>query len=234
MIKKNIGTLLLITTLVMSLTACGGKGGKSSVSGNTRSVSDEIAETKTEEIIPQEAKDYTSVSFNIPEGLQPDIGNNDYKQYYLSNRGDDLSYIAYSRSDKPVIYTPVTQADFEESFLKKYNVEATISEFSEVEKEGYTRTKIVMEYTFGRTTYDATEYIFVTDKYIFTVCYCLDKTSGMSEDFANSADSMTLISVVESVSDNAVPGVEVSVNSAIMTEEEVMGKIKAGAEADQQ
>ena len=52
--------------------------------------------------------------------------------------------------------------------------------------------------------------------------------------FANSADSMTLISVVESVSDNAVPGVEVSANSAIMTEEEVMGKIKAGAEADQE
>ena len=91
-----------------------------------------------------------------------------------------------------------------------------------------------MEYTFGRTTFDATEYIFVTDKYIFTVCYCLDKSSSLSEAFENSAESMTLISVVESVSDNAVPGVEVSSNSAIMTEEEVMGKIKAGAEADQQ
>ena len=117
MIKKNIGTLLLITTLVMSLTACGGKGGKSSVSGNTRSVSDEIAETKTEEIIPQEAKDYTSVSFNIPEGLQPDKDNNDYKQYYLSDSIDDLSYIAYSRTDKPEVYNDLTQADFEESFL---------------------------------------------------------------------------------------------------------------------
>ena len=217
--------------MTMALAGCGKKQEEMTPESSNLTVSDEIAEIENEEVVPEEAKKYTAVSFNIPEGLSPQETNTDTEAYYLSDTVEDLSYIAYSRNAKPINYKDVTKDDYEESFLKKYAVDPEFDEFVELQKDDYTRTKIVMRYTFGRTTFVTTEYIFVTDSYVFTISYCLDKKSDKAESFEDSAESMTLISVVSSVSDNEVPGIEVSANG-ILTEEEVMGKISAGASND--
>lgn len=241
---KNKIAILFISISLLSATCILAGCGKSEENENTQSstisVSEDIAkqEMETEETIPEEAKIYATVTFDVPEGMVADVINDEYTGYYFSGEVNNLSYISYTRNNKPANYQLLTQEQYEESFLKKYDVDVKFLEYDTEDKGDYTRTKMTMQYRFGGVSFFATEYVFVTEQYVFTVCFCEDMSSDMAKAFSKSENTITLNSVVGAIVDSETPGVEVSENAIesediivneILTDEEVLSKVNAGA-----
>ena len=81
--------------LVLIFSGCGNK----SVSDNVVTMADEMATEISENAVPVEAAYYSSVSFDIPEGMVPSEENTDVKAFFLAEPSDDYSFISYQRRD---------------------------------------------------------------------------------------------------------------------------------------
>lgn len=196
---------------------------------------DEIAADVSENVIPQEATVFTSVSFNIPGDMVPAEGNTDTKAFYLSPSSNDLSFVAYQRRDNSgkITYKTMSEEDFRVAFKDNLGVEPNVRSFDKEIKDGYFKISIYLGYEVAGIGYSCREYVFVTDEYIFSVAYCQDSRTEWLEEFANSTDSISLVSVVGSKIDRLVPG-ELVIEEVEETEEvEVVEETKGTDDADE-
>ena len=229
--RRSIPIVITTISVFMIMAACGKKEKTgTTASQNSLSVSEEIAQSVSEDVIPVEATQYSSVSFDIPEGFVRDDKSTDSVSYYFNNQIDDLSYIVYGKAEKPDDYQELTEDKFKEEFCEEYGVSVAFVDFEKQVKDDYYRIVMTYSYSFGKTNYITTEYLFVTDTYLFTVAYCKDTSANSNEQsdtgklFENSAQSLTLVSVVNTVSDNEVEGTDV-------TDETVSGNVLEGINA---
>lgn len=234
---------MLVLAVCLLAVGCGKKSDKKEEK-DVKSVSEEIARGVSEDAVPAEALVYTSVSFNLPEGYAPDKDNTENLAYYFNDSIDDLSYIAYSKANKPVDYHEMTQGDYADAFLAQYNVNINFLQFEKLEKEDYYRIMMMYEYSFGNIDYCTTEYIYVTEDNLFTVCFCWDKRSSRENEFNKCADTIVLCSVVNTINDSKTPGKNVTDEYGIISDNEVkdstivedkgnyINSIGAGAGAD--
>ena len=195
--------ILFITIILASLIllACDNEKEKSV---SQMSISEEIAAGISEDVIPEEAYYYSSVSFEVPEGMTPDEDNTVTDGYYFAPNVDDLSFITYSRTDRKdgEDYDNLSEETFKGALESQLECSIDISDFSVNVEEGYTLYKVCASYSRNDVLYEFSEYIFVTDDYLFCVDYCLGGTSEMREQFEASERTLKLESIVDSVSIN--------------------------------
>lgn len=199
--KEN--RILLIVMISLLLVGCGGTGAED-LSGNHISLAEEIAEGVSEDVIPVEATKYTTVSFNIPEGMIADAENTETEQYYLAQDMNDYSFIAYTRSEviENLDYDSITEADYQESVTANVDSGAVLSGFTKIREAEYLKICFDVQYVKNGVSYYATEYIYVTGDYVFSIVFCQGGTTDWSTAFSESMQSVSLQSVASAVSEN--------------------------------
>lgn len=198
--KKRIILLLTVMTLGVLCTACNEKGSDEPIS-----VSEEIALSVSEESVPDEAYNYTKVSFDVPESMIADADNTEDSQYYLASDAADLSFISYikAKKDSNVDFASFTSDSFKNSLENQLQTTVTMKDFMKEEADGYSWFKAVASYTNAENNYELTAYIFVTDEYIFSVDFCLAGTQSSKEAIINAEKSLRLESIAKNVSINS-------------------------------
>lgn len=204
MVNKKVLSLLMAVVTAISLVGCGASTLGDQGAEVSLSLADELAAGVSEDVIPLEAKRYSSVYFEIPEGMKADEDNTDNECYYISEMIDDLSYITYIRQDNFDVdwYNDLTQEKYSQSFSSNVDTNVVIDSFEKSERDGYCRIEIAMKYKKAGVSFDVKEYIYVTDDFLFTVAYAMDVRHDWSSEFAASQGSLALKSVVNQVADN--------------------------------
>lgn len=207
MMTKLKSVIVPMLIMVFIFTGCGA-GASDSVSMEKVTMADEIAGEISENAIPAEAYVYSSLSFNAPEGMVPDKDNTETKSFYLSEATNDLSFVGYQRRDNTgkISYDTMSLDDFKAAFVDQLGVEPIVNRFIKEVKDGYFKIDIGVCYSVAGINYTCTEYIFVTDAYIFSVTYCQDARSNWLNAYKESAEGIMLVSVVDSIKDKDMPG----------------------------
>lgn len=206
--------------LVLIFTGCGNK----SVSDNVVTMADEMATEISENAVPVEAAYYSSVSFDIPEGMVPSEENTDVKAFYLAEPSDDYSFISYQRRDNigNITYDTMSLDDFRNAFIDQIGVSPRIMTFIREDKGKYSKISIDVNYSVTGIDYTCNEYVFITDKYIITLVYCLDEKFDWKEKYDRSVKSISVESVAGNIIDRITPAqdtIEEIKNGVIMRED---------------
>ena len=198
--KKRIILLLTVMSLGVQCVACAERCSEEPIS-----VSEEMALSVSEESVPDEAYNYTKVSFDVPEGMIADADNTEDSQYFLASDAADLSFISYikAKKDSNVDFASFTSDSFKNSLENQLQTTVTMKDFMKEEADGYSWFKAVASYTNAENNYELTAYIFVTDEYIFSVDFCLAGTQSSKEAIINAEKSLRLESIAKNVSINS-------------------------------
>lgn len=193
MLKKIYAVMII--GLCIGLTGCDSGEAKESSSENRISVSEEIAEGISENVIPEEATKYNNMVFTVPEEFYPWEENTDTNQIYISNVPEDYSYISYSRSlrgegeevPEEADMEAAVEANFENGSLTSYTVE---------EADGYTKCIAVIGFQNERTEYTVWSYTYLTEEYVFAISFAESVNADWETVFGNCADGIVLTNVL--------------------------------------
>ena len=199
---KRLTAILLLMTLTLGLTACTSKEPETA-SENIMTVADEFAEGVSEDVIPIEATMAIELKFDVPSQFRASKSNTDYNETYVSENVNDNSYICYIRQDKDDLadYKLLTEEDYKKAIEQQLDTEITINSMEHANYDEYDKTILDLTYTRNNVKYEVTEFIFITEKYLFTVVYAMDSNAYWQKEFQQSMESIKIentISLMES------------------------------------
>ena len=140
---------------------------------------------------------YTDIEFEVPEKFVPSEDNSEVSAMYASPLSTDHSYISYNRKivSPDDDYSIFTTEDMQEA-LKSLSANTAVSDFSNEYYEGdeYRRIKAEVVIRPESGEYHMTEYIYITDNFVFTLIYMLDTGAeeGWSAEFEKSMEGIEL------------------------------------------
>ncbi|MCR5210597.1 MAG: hypothetical protein K6C99_10335 [Lachnospiraceae bacterium] len=140
---------------------------------------------------------YTELEFEVPEKFVASEDNSEIYEMYASPLSTDHSYITYSRKivSAEDDYSIFTTEDMQDA-LKSLSGNTAVSDFSNEysEEDGYRRIKAEVVIRPESDEYHMTEYIYVTDNFVFTLIYMLDTGAeeGWSAEFEKSMSGIEL------------------------------------------
>ena len=199
---KRFTAILILLTVTIGLTACGKKEPETA-SENTMTVADEFAEGVSEDVVPIEATMAITLTFDVPQQFRPSKSNTDNNETYVSENVNDNSYICYIRQDKDNLadYKLLTEEDYKKAIEQQLDTEITINSMEQTNYDAYDETILDLTYTRNNVKYEVTEFIFITEKYLFTVVYAMDSNAYWQREFQQSMESIKIentISLMES------------------------------------
>ena len=167
------------------------------------SVSEEIALSVSETAVPQEAYDFTDVTFDIPEGMISASENTDDLKYYLASDAENLSFISSTKQKKEAnVDYSFTSESYAKSLEGQLGCSVVMNEFLREEHDGYIEYIASVSYENSGNKYDLTAYIFDTSNYLISVNYCLGGNRSCEEAFNTSKSTLSLVSLAKNVSVN--------------------------------
>ncbi len=163
-------------------------------------LAEELAMAVSQNVIPPEAMEYTGLSYTIPEGFtysDGDMGKSDVDTY-VSDLNGDGSYICYLRmkNDGSVDYSMLPAISYERDLERQLQVDVEISEYTMEQMEESFHVVIGADFTVGERTYHLRQFLFVTDKYVFSISYVRDMEYDWSAAFATSQSELHLENMV--------------------------------------
>ena len=139
---------------------------------------------------------YSGLFFYIPEKFVPSFENNEAMEMYASPESADGSYIMYRRDlrEKEDDYSIFTIEDYRTALQQSLSGNIAVPEFENTISEDLgirvINSKVIIDNE--DKEFRMTEYIFVSDKYVFTLIYMLDQSSEWSSEFEKSMGSIEL------------------------------------------
>lgn len=194
-IESRVGIFALLL-LCSGIIGCGKE--QETVSDNYITMEEVLSGEVSENVIPVEAQIATVLTLDIPENFRASLDNTENNQTYVSEMAGDHSYICYLRTDSEegINYLEYSQEDYEAALSEDLGLEVTIDSMSRENEQGYEKLTIAMHYTSGDISYETTEYIYYTERYIFSVVYAMDTRADWTNRFMQSAETITLKNTV--------------------------------------
>lgn len=160
--------VVIIAVCIIMLCGC---GKDSSDGNNPMTVSQEIAAGISENVVPEEAFDYSFLSYYIPEGFVAANDNTDMQAIYVSGTQGDLSYICYTRqvNEELIDYMEMSADEYKAMFSANLGSEVTVEQCRQEEKEGWIQVELLLTYEQDGNAHKTWQNIYVTDKYVFTM-----------------------------------------------------------------
>lgn len=192
--------ILLVMLCVTAVCACN----QNDTQNPPMTVSQEIAEGISENIIPAEAMEYSLLYYPVPEGFVAANDNTDMEAFYLSETQQDFSHIIYNRqpNDHLADFMAMTAEDYKDMLALGLKTEIDLEGCTQVEKEGWQQVDLIFAYEDDGISYKIWQYFYITDKYIFSIAYAQAGDAMWEEAFLESAAQVMPKSIVESVSEN--------------------------------
>ena len=189
------GALCLMPAVFILLAACGKKDEAESISGNTVTVS---ADEEISVDMPglYKAVKYKELFFYIPEAFTADTENNEDREIYASPESSDDSYIMYVRTlnEKEDDYALLTSEDYSSVLSESLSANVAVHDFVNVVSPdtGMRTVKASAVIKKDDSEDHMTEYIYVTDDYVFTLVYMLETGTGWGPEYEKSMQSIEL------------------------------------------
>lgn len=192
--------VLIPMLCIMMLCACG----KDPADGNNpMTVSQEIAAGVSENVVPEEAFEYSFLSYNIPEGFIAANDNTDMQAIYVSGTQGDRSYICYTRqvNEDLIDYMEMSADDYKDMFSANLGTEVTVEQCRQEEKEGWIQVDLLLAYEQDEIAHKTWQNIYVTDKYVLTIV-CVQAGDALWEtQFSECVAQAVPRSIVEETAD---------------------------------
>lgn len=204
---NNNKFIIAILLFVLLMAGCG--KADNNISDNKVTMAEEISADISENVVPIEATYYSSISFNIPEGMVVSEENVENRLFYLAESSEDYSFISYQRRENTgnISCDTMSLDDFKSAFVDQLGVTPVIKTFIREEKANYSKITIKLSYSVTGINYTCFEYVFITDKYIFTLAFCQDNRFDWVTKFEKSVESISVENTVGNIIDRITPAI---------------------------